>query len=63
MAKRKSLFERLGLDWQTMEIGAFVYKGTHTGAKANACRANKSYAPKKWVTYKKDKKTYVERVE
>jgi hypothetical protein len=58
---KKNPFAHLGISWQRMKIGVYVYKGTYTGAKANVCRANRSYAPKKWKTYSKDGEVFVER--
>lgn len=59
---KKSPFRHLNLSWQRMKLGMFVYKGTYTGAKANVCRANRAYAPKKWRTWSDAEHTYVERV-
>lgn len=64
MAKaKKSPFAHLNLSWQRMKLGRFQYMGTYTGAKANVCRANKSYKPKKWRTYSTDGMVFVERTE
>lgn len=50
MAKKKPI-KHLGLRWQTMKIGQYLYEGTYEGAKSNVCRANRRYAPKRWKTY------------
>ena len=57
-----SPWAHLGLSWQRMKVGVFTYKGTQTGAKANVCRANKLYAPKKWKSFCKDGEVFVERL-
>lgn len=59
---KKRPFDHLGISWQTMKVGKLEYKGTATGAKANASRANKLYAPKRWRTYSEEGKVYVERL-
>jgi hypothetical protein len=46
-----------------MKIGKYFYPGTYTGAKSNVCRANRTYGPKKWVSYSTEDGTVVERVE
>ncbi len=50
-----------GIDWKNLPIGKpIVYKGSGSGAKANACRANKRY-PFKYKSFKKDGKFYIQR--
>lgn len=61
MAK-KNPFANLNLSWQRMKIGKFIYAGTYTGAKANVCRANRSYKPKKWRTFSEGDVVWVERL-
>lgn len=60
--KAKNPFAHLGLDWQTMKIGSVSYDGTAKGAKANVCRANRSYKPKKWRSYQTEAGVFIERV-
>lgn len=56
----------LGTKWDKFKIGQRLsYGGTRNGCKANVYRANKLYADlgMKFISYKKDGKVYVERVE
>jgi len=62
-AKRKYEIAHLGISWQAMKIGAHEYAGTAKGCKANASRANRLYAPKKWRTYTDMGVVYVQRLE
>jgi len=59
---KKNPFAHLNLSWQTMKLGKLEYKGTATGAKANASRASKLYFPKRWRTFSEDGIVYVERL-
>ena len=55
---------RPGINWRDMELcGPIAYPGTAQGAKANAWRANRFYAPKKYRSFQYDRKVFVERTQ
>ena len=47
--KKRKQCKQLGIAWDSLGLNEIVlYEGTYSGLKNNVCRANRSYAPKKF---------------
>lgn len=63
MAKKTGSGRKLGINWRSMRVGQkHEYLGTRTGIKSQVCRANVSYAPKRFAWYHENGGYTVERV-